>query len=436
MNTPKTKPVVRRKRRSQKDESPLQQFANEYVKNNLAKGGEAYREGINDMLRDMSKFLIESMLKAEMEQHLDGNKPTDDGAESVEASSTKAGKNKRNGFSSKTVKSNFGPIELEIPRDRNSEFEPLIIPKNQRTFDRFNEQILAMYARGMSTRDISAFLQEQYGADVSAEYISRVTDSVIDDLNTWQNRPLETVYPVAFFDAMRVKVRSNGVVKSMAVNLAIGIRTDGTREVLGIWISENEGASFWAQVFNELRSRGVNDILIAVTDGLTGMTKAIETVFPRTLHQTCIVHLIRSSTTFVSYKDRKAVCDGLKAIYQAPNADAALEALEAFKESLMGQRYPVIAKSWERNWGQVIPFFQFPPEIRALIYTTNSIEALNRAVRKVIKTRAVFPNETAATKLIYMAIMRHTEAWKRPSTKWTAAMQQFLILFEDRFFQE
>ncbi len=399
MNTPKNKPIVRRKRRSQKADSPLQQFANEYVKNNLSKGEDAYRDGVNDMLREMSKYLIESMLKAEMEQHLDGKKPIDDGTEKDDASSTKAGKNKR-------------------------------------TLDRFNEQILAMYARGMSTRDISAFLQEQYGAGVSAEYISRVTDTVIEDLNAWQNRPLATVYPVAFFDAMRVKIRSDGIVKSMAVNLGIGIKTDGTREVLGIWIAENEGASFWAQVFNELRNRGVKDILIAVTDGLTGMTNAIETVFPQTLHQTCIVHLIRSSTTYVSYKDRKAVCAGLKTIYRAANADAALEALEAFKESPMGQRYPVIAKSWERNWGQVIPFFQYPPEIRALIYTTNAIEALNRDIRKVIKTRAVFPNVTAAMKLIFMAIKRHTEAWKRPSTKWTAAMQQFLIHYEDRFLQD
>ena len=268
---------------------------------------------------------------------------------------------------------------------------------------------------------------------ISPDYVSTVTDRVLEDVHEWQNRPLESVYPVAFFDALRVKIRSGASVKNMAVHLGIGVRTDGTREVLGMWIAENEGAAFWASVFNGLKARGVEDILIAVTDGLKGMTEAIETVFPKTLHQTCIVHLIRASTAFVSHKDRAAVCKELKPIYQAVDAEAAERALEHFKETAMGKKYPAIIGVWERAWAQVIPFFQFPPEIRTLIYTTNSIEGLNRAIRKVIKTRTLFPNEDAARKLIFLAIMDFTASWKRATPKWSEAMHQFALIFEDRF---
>ncbi len=290
-----------------------------------------------------------------------------------------------------------------------------------------------MYARGMSTRDIQAFIDNLYGVDISPDYVSKVTDRVLEDVQEWQNRPLESVYPVAFFDAIRVKIRSGAAVKNMAVHLGIGVRTDGTREVLGMWIAENEGASFWATVFNGLKARGVEDILIAVTDGLKGMTEALETVYPQTLHQTCIVHLIRASTSFVSHKDRAAVCKELKPIYQAVDADAAERALERFGSTAMGKKYPAIIQIWERAWTQVIPFFQFPPEIRTLIYTTNAIEGLNRAIRKVIKTRTLFPNEDAAKKLIYLAIMNFTASWKRATPKWAAAMPQFALLFGERF---
>lgn len=292
---------------------------------------------------------------------------------------------------------------------------------------------IAMYARGMSTRDIEAFVQNLYGVSISPDYVSAVTDRVLEDVKEWQNRPLDSVYPVAFFDALRVKIRSGASVKNMAVHLGIGVRTDGTREVLGMWIAENEGASFWASVFNGLKTRGVEDILIAVTDGLKGMTEAIETVYPQTLHQTCIVHLIRASTAFVSHKDRPAVCKELKPIYQAVDAEAAESALDRFESTEMGKRYPAIGQIWRRAWAQVIPFFQFPPEIRTLIYTTNSIEGLNRAIRKVIKTRTLFPSEDAARKLIYLAIRNYTETWTRASNRWSSAMPQFALLFGERF---
>ena len=307
------------------------------------------------------------------------------------------------------------------------------MPKHSRSFGKMDEQIIAMYARGMSTRDIQAFIDNLYGVDISPDYVSKVTDRVLEDVREWQNRPLASVYPVAFFDALRVKIRSGAAVKNMAVHLGIGVRTDGTREVLGMWIAENEGASFWASVFNGLKARGVEDILIAVTDGLKGMTEALETVYPQTLHQTCIVHLIRASTAFVSQKDRAAVCKELKPIYQAVDADVAERALERFGSTDMGKKYPAIIQIWERAWAQVIPFFQFPPEIRTLIYTTNAIEGLNRAVRKVIKTRTLFPSEDAARKLIYLAIMNFTTSWKRATARWSAAMPQFALLFGERF---
>ena len=252
-------------------------------------------------------------------------------------------------------------------------------------------------------------------------------------MHEWTSRSLESVYPVAFFDALRVKIRSGAAVKNMAVHLAVGVRVDGTREVLGMWLAENEGAAFWAGVFNELKNRGVEDILIAVTDGLKGMTEALETGFPQALHQTCIVHLIRSSTAFISHKDRAVVCKALKPIYQAVDERTAQQALEAFEQSAMGRKYPAIAQAWRRVWAQVVPFFQFPPEIRALIYTTNCIEGLNRGIRKVIKTRSLFPNEEAAQKLIYLAIKNSTATWKRASPKWSAAMPQFALLFGERF---
>ena len=368
-----------------------------------------------------------------MDAHLTGCQPTETPPEEVDADELSLVPNKRNGFSHKTLKTEFGPLPLSVPRDRRNTFDPIIVPKHSRSFGKMDEQIIAMYARGMSTRDIQAFIDNLYGVDISPDYVSKVTDRVLEDVQEWQNRPLESVYPVAFLDAIRVKIRSGAAVKNMAVHLGIGVRTDGTREVLGMWIAENEGASFWATVFNGLKARGVEDILIAVTDGLKGMTEALETVYPQTLHQTCIVHLIRASTSFVSHKDRAAVCKELKPIYQAVDADAAERALERFGSTAMGKKYPAIIQIWERAWAQVIPFFQFPPEIRTLIYTTNAIEGLNRAIRKVIKTRTLFPNEDAAKKLIYLAIMNFTASWKRATPKWAAAMPQFALLFGERF---
>lgn len=412
-----------------KSTNPLDNHIEQYVSELRASGRPLGPEAFSEAVRTFSQRFVEAMLQGEMDAHLTGCKPT----EAPPADELPQTPNKRNGFSHKTLKTEYGPLPLSVPRDRKNTFDPIIVPKHSRSFGKMDEQIIAMYARGMSTRDIQAFIDNLYGVDISPDYVSKVTDRVLEDVREWQNRPLASVYPVAFFDALRVKIRSGAAVKNMAVHLGIGVRTDGTREVLGMWIAENEGASFWATVFNGLKARGVEDILIAVTDGLKGMTEAIEAVYPQALHQTCIVHLIRASTSFVSQKDRAAVCKDLKPIYQAVDADAAERALERFGSTAMGKKYPAIIQIWERAWAQVIPFFQFPPEIRTLIYTTNSIEGLNRAVRKVIKTRTLFPNEDAAKKLIYLAIMNFTASWKRATPKWSAAMPQFALLFGERF---
>ena len=412
-----------------KSTNPLDSHIEQYVSELRASGRPLGAEAFSEAVRTFSQRFVEAMLQGEMDAHLTGCQPTETPPEEVDADELSLVPNKRNGFSHKTLKTEFGPLPLSVPRDRRNTFDPIIVPKHSRSFGKMDEQIIAMYARGMSTRDIQAFIDNLYGVDISPDYVSKVTDRVLEDVQEWQNRPLESVYPVAFFDAIRVKIRSGAAVKNMAVHLGIGVRTDGTREVLGMWIAENEGASFWATVFNGLKARGVEDILIAVTDGLKGMTEALETVYPQTLHQTCIVHLIRASTSFVSHKDRAAVCKELKPIYQAVDADAAERALERFGSTAMGKKYPAIIQIW----AQVIPFFQFPPEIRTLIYTTNAIEGLNRAIRKVIKTRTLFPNEDAAKKLIYLAIMNFTASWKRATPKWAAAMPQFALLFGERF---
>ena len=401
-----------------KSTNPLDSHIEQYVSELRASGRPLGAEAFSEAVRTFSQRFVEAMLQGEMDAHLTGCQPTETPPEEVDADELSLVPNKRNGFSHKTLKTEFGPLPLSVPRDRRNTFDPIIVPKHSRSFGKMDEQIIAMYARGMSTRDIQAFIDNLYGVDISPDYVSKVTDRVLEDVQEWQNRPLESVYPVAFFDAIRVKIRSGAA---------------GTREVLGMWIAENEGASFWATVFNGLKARGVEDILIAVTDGLKGMTEALETVYPQPLHQTCIVHLIRASTSFVSHKDRAAVCKELKPIYQAVDADAAERALERFGSTAMGKKYPAIIQIWERAWAQVIPFFQFPPEIRTLIYTTNAIEGLNRAIRKVIKTRTLFPNEDAAKKLIYLAIMNFTASWKRATPKWAAAMPQFALLFGERF---
>lgn len=382
-----------RNRRTQTNRTSEQDVLAKAVEELVREGVYTGETGFRGLIHDVTKSFLQAALQGELTAHLNDEREAavaDAEAEPEQAAGMRA--NKR-------VKTDIGEVEIDVPRDRNGTFEPILVPKHARTFGGLDSQLIAMYARGMSTRDISAFVKQQYGINASPEYISTVTDSVLADIESWQSRPLDEVYPVVFFDALRVNIRDGVTVKKMAVHIAIGINARGMRDVLGMWIAENEGASFWASVFSSLKSRGVQDILIAVTDGLTGMTKAIETVFPQTEHQTCIVHLIRASTAFISHKDRKAVCALLKPIYGATDAVEAEHALEALEQSELGRRYPAVAQAWRRAWEQVIPFFNFPPEVRRLIYTTNSIEGLNRAIRKVIKTRTLFPNEKAAKRL-------------------------------------
>ena len=328
-----------------------------------------------------------------------------------------------------------GPLRIEIPRDRDGSFEPQLIGKHERRFTGFDDKIVAMYARGMTVREIQGFLGEMYGVEVSPDFISRVTDAVMAEVSAWQARPLELMYPVVFFDALRVKIREEAVVRSKAVYLALGVLPDGTRDILGLWIESTEGAKFWMKVFNDLKTRGCNDILIAVTDGLKGMGEALGVVYPATTLQTCIVHLMRNSLDYASWKDRKALAAAIRPIYTAPSAEAAEVELGAFEQGPWGQRFPTVSASWRRAWSNVIPFFAFPPEVRRVIYTTNAIESVNARLRKIIKTRGHFPSDDAATKLIWLALRNITSDWGRAANNWKAAMNQFAILYEDRFTQ-
>lgn len=383
----------------------------------------------NEAMKIVAQRFINAALQGELKHHL----TQEDENLSEEESSAERVENKRNGYSKKTLHGNKGDLEIQVPRDRKGTYVPRLVPKHSRHFNDFDDAIIDLYGRGLSTREITEFIRSQYHVEVSAEFISTVTEKVNDDVRQWQGRPLDSVYPVVFFDALRINIRKDGVIKKMAVHLALGVRCDGRRDVLGMWVHENEGAAFWTSVFTELKNRGVEDILIAVTDGLKGMTQAIEAVFPQAQHQTCIVHLIRASTAFVSHKDRKAVMAGLKPIYQANTPEEALAALVAFENSPMGKRYPYVAQSWRSAWAQVIPFFNFPWSIRKLLYTTNSIEALNRGVRKVIKTRTMFPHEESAKKLIYLALQRIMEKWKLPVRAWSEAMPVFAAMYGERF---
>jgi len=359
------------------------------------------------LFKQLKKALIERALGAELTEHL--------GYEKGDPAGRGSG-NSRNGSS---------------PRDRGGSFEPQLIAKGQTRFDGFDDKILSLYARGMTVREIQGHLLELYGTEVSPDLISRVTDAVLDEVREWQNRPLDAVYPVVFFDALRVKIRDEGLVKNKAVYVALALNADGEKDVLGLWIEQTEGAKFWLKVVNELKARGVNDILIAVVDGLKGFPEAITSVYPLTTVQTCIVHLIRNSLAFVSWKDRKAILPAIKSIYRAENADAALVRLEEF-EAEWGKRYPAIGQAWRRAWEYVVPFFAFAPGIRKMIYTTNAVEALHRSLRKIIKTRGSFPNDDAALKLLYLAIRNAGLRWRR-TIEWTAALGQFSIQFGDRF---
>ena len=341
--------------------------------------------------------------------------------------------NHRNGYGQKTVITDTGRLELSIPRDRHGRFDPVLIGKYRRRFAGFDDKIIALYARGMTTREIAEHVGELYGAEISADLVSAVTDSVLEEVGAWQSRGLEATYAIVFFDALRVKIRNEGLVSNRAVYLAIGVRCSGHKEILGIWIEQTEGAKFWLRVMSELKNRGVQDILIAVVDGLKGFPEAITSVFPKTAVQTCIVHLIRYSMQFVSWKERKLIGAALKPIYQAESAQAARERLEDFDSGPWGRKYPAIAQSWRRNWEQVIPFFAFAPELRKIIYTTNAIESLNAEVRKAAGIRGHFPSEEAATKLIYLVLRKVQARWKNPPVFRQAAKTQLAIRFECRF---
>jgi putative transposase len=381
-------------------------------------------EQINATTMALKKALIERALGGELTHHL--------GYPAGAAKPDESG-NHRNGASAKTIRTDDGPLRIEVPRDREGSFEPILIPKHERRFTGFDDKIVAMYARGMTMREIQGFLLDQYGTEVSPEFISSVTDAVMAEVTAWQSRPLEPMYPVVFFDALRVKIREDAVVRNKAIYLALGVLPDGTREILGLWIEGTEGAKFWMKVFNDLKTRGVNDILIAVTDGLKGMPEALGAVFPATTLQTCIVHLIRNSLDYASWKDRKALAAAIKPIYTAPSAEAAQAELDAFEQGPWGAKFPTVVAAWRRAWDRVIPFFAFPPAVRRVIYTTNAIESINAQLRKIIKSRGHFPSDDAATKLIWLALRNITSDWGRAAHNWKEAMNQFAILYADRF---
>jgi transposase-like protein len=381
-------------------------------------------EAVNAASIAFKKALIERALGAELGHHL--------GYASGSAKPEEA-TNQRNGTSGKTLRTDDGPLRIEVPRDRDATFEPVLIPKHERRFTGFDDKIIALYARGMTMREVQGFLLETYGVEVSPEFISSVTDAVMAEVTAWQARPLEPMYPVVFFDALRVKMREDAVVRNKAVYLALGVLPDGTRDILGLWIEGSEGAKFWMKVFNDLKTRGVADILIAVTDGLKGMGEALAAVFPATTLQTCIVHLIRNSLDYASWKERKLLAAAIRPIYTAPSAEAAEAELAAFERGPWGQKFPTVAAAWRRAWDRVIPFFAFPPAVRRVIYTTNAIESINARLRKIIKTRGHFPSDDAATKLIWLALRNITADWGRAASDWKTAMNQFAILYADRF---
>src|SRR3978361_1738493 len=359
-------------------------------------------EAINAAGIAFKQALIEASLNAELTHHL-GYAP---GADRPEATA-----NQRNGVTAKTVLTGDGKIRIETPRDRDGSFEPLLLPKHARRFPAFDDTIVALYARGLTVREIQGYLAESYGTEVSPDLISTVTDGVLAEVTAWQARPLEAVYPVVFFDALRGKVREDNVVRNKAVYLALGVRRDGSREILGLWIETTEGAKFWMKVFNDLRTRGGLDILIAVTDGLKGMPEALAVVFPATTLQTCIVHLIRNSLDYASWKDRKLLAAAIRPIYTAANAEAAQGELDAFEAGPWGQKFPTVVAAWRRAWDRVIPFFAFPPAVRGVIYTTNAIESINARLRKIVKTHGHFPSDEAATKFIWLALENIPANW-------------------------
>ncbi len=376
--------------------------------------------GPNGLLKAITKALLERMLEGELTHHL--------GYEKNDPAGYGSG-NSRNGKTRKTLKSEQGELEVAVPRDRQGSFEPQLIRKHQTRWDGLDEKIIALYTRGMTVRDIQAQLHEMYGVEVSPGLISEVTDAVLDEVKTWQNRPLDSMYPVVYLDALMVKMRHEGRVENRAVYVAIGINDEGIKEVLGLWSSANEGAKFWLAVMTELKNRGLRDVYVVCTDGLKGFPQAIETVFPQAQVQTCIVHLIRASLNYASWKERKALAADLKPVYRAGNAEAAAVALQEFR--VRWPKHQVVADVWERNWERVIPFFQFPEEIRRVIYTTNAVESLHMSLRKVTKNRGSFPSEEAAFKLLYLALRNAGKRW-RAVQGWREAMRQFEMIYPGR----
>ena len=378
--------------------------------------------GKGGVLKDLTRRLMERVLEGEMTDHL-GYEPYD--------TTEKKTPNSRNGKSKKTVRTDTGDVEIEVPRDRSGSFEPQLVKKRQRRLPGFDDKVIALYARGLTTRDIQRHLKELYEVEVSPSLISSVTDSVLEDVKAWQSRPLDAVYPIVYLDAIHLKLRTSGLVRNQAVYLALGINLEGQKELLGLWVGESEGAKFWLNVMTELQNRGVKDILIACVDGLKGFPEAIESAFPKTQIQLCIVHMVRNSLRFVSWKERKVVARDLRTIYTAPSADAAEQALEEFSAQ-WDERFPSISRSWRDRWQNVIPFFGYPPEIRKVIYTTNAIESIQAQLRKVTKNRGSFPNEDSVRKVIFLALQSASQRWSRPIKDWVAALNHLTIIFEGR----
>lgn len=381
------------------------------------------QDDLADLSRQLLKVAIERVMAVELEDHLGYSKHSPEGHNSG---------NSRNGHSKKTIKGDFGELELKTPRDRNGEFSPQVIAKGKTRINKLDQHILALYARGMTTRDIADALEEMYGADVSPTLISKVTEAVLDEVLAWQNRPLESLYPILYLDGIVVKVHQDKRVIKKTVYVALGVSMEGHKELLGLWIAETEGAKFWLSVLTELQNRGVEDVFIACVDGLTGFPDAINTAFPKAQVQLCIVHQVRNSLKYVSYKDRKAVASDLKRIYQSATAEEAEMELSAF-EKAWGEKFPSIGKSWRKNWDNLITLFDYPDDIRKAIYTTNAIESLNSVIRKAIKHRKIFPSDNAVMKVVYLAMEKASVNWTMPIRNWKAAMNRFEIMFPDRF---
>jgi putative transposase len=382
--------------------------------------------GNGGLIAELTRAITERVLEGELTHHL--------GYEKNSSTGTNSG-NSRNGKTTKTVKGKNGELNIVVPRDRNGSFAPQLIKKRQSRFDGFDEKIIALYARGMTTRDIQAQLAELYGVEVSPSFISTVTDAILPEVTAWQNRPLESLYPVVFLDAIRIKSRAGGSVQNMAVYIALGVKPDGMKEVLGMWIAKSEGAKFWLGVLTDMKNRGLQDIFIATVDGLKGFPDAIATVYPRTQVQLCIVHMIRNSLKYVSWKQRKQMADDLKTIYQAATKELAASNLDAFAKQ-WDDTYPTVSKAWYTHWENLIPFFDYPQEVRKILYTTNAIESLNFGLRKVTKNRGSFPNEEAVFKLLYLALMNMRKKWTGTVMYWKQAMNQFEILFENRIIKQ